>query len=706
MKRYLYVHQILKLMINKKGTHWLLSLFIIFSGNIYAQVPNDECDFAHYINSVDDYCSEIDEFSNIGALADISITNPCFLNFTGSVWFSFVPKEPAVIIRVNPSSLSQPEIGVYSGNCSNLNLVGCTSSGGGNGVVQLTITDLVIGQVYYLSVDGSAVQQGSFQLCIDDFINTRPPESDCAEGVILCDKSPFYVESLVGTGNDNNELGSNDCINTEFASVWYKWTCDQSGTLEFTLTPNNYVPGLESDDLDFSVYRLDNGIEDCNNKSLVRCMASGANGTNNITDPFNTWQECNGPTGLLSSDTDLSEQPGCQAGNNNFARALDMLSGESYALIVNNFSQSGLGFSIEFGGTGTFLGPQADFAIDALDSFECDKTINFTNLSDSQTDPILSYQWNFGDGATPVFSDQEGPHDVIYDSFGEKTVALTIESTRGCSVTKIRDIDIAACCADTSSLSADAEAFDLICFDIPEGYIIAAGISGSPAYSYSIDVPNYQPNPIFNNLDIGEYTVTVIDRKGCTANVIVSIMEPEEIIANAGIDSLINFGEGLALDGSYSPFNLNLDVLWSPDDNIDCVNCLDPYVVPLGETTYQLLVTDENGCTDTDEVTIRVNIERPVYAPNIFSPNKDGNNDFFNLFAGPGASRIDHLYIFDRWGNRVYDGQNILLNEYNEGWDGIYKDQPLNPGVFTWLAKVRFIDDVVFSYSGDITIIR
>ena len=68
--------------------------------------------------------------------------------------------------------------------------------------------------------------------------------------------------------------------------------------------------------------------------------------------------------------------------------------------------------------------------------------------------------------------------------------------------------------------------------------------------------------------------------------------------------------------------------------------------------------------------------------------------------------KIDHLYIFDRWGNRVYDGQNILLNEYNEGWDGIYKDQPVNPGVFTWLAKVRFIDDEVFSYSGDITIIR
>lgn len=681
-----------------------LLVFVLFAG--ISQVGNDECDFSQFISSVDDYCSEIGEFSNVGAMNDPIITNPCFLNFTGAVWFSFVPQEPAIIIRVNPTSLSQPDIGVYSGNCSNLNIVGCTSSGGGIGVVQLTVTDLVIGQVYYLSVDGSANQQGDFQLCIDDFVDTKPPESDCIDGVILCDKSPFYVESLVGTGNNNNELSSNDCINEEFASVWYKWTCDEPGTLEFTLTPNNYVPGLESDDLDFSVYRLDNGIADCTNKSLVRCMASGANGTNNVTDPFNTWQECNGPTGLIDTDPDLAEQPGCQSGNNNFARPLDMQSGESYALIVNNFSQSGLGFSIEFGGTGTFLGPQVDFDISAIEAFECDKTINFTNLSNSQTDPILSYAWNFGNGATPVFSDEEGPHDVIYDSFGPKTVALTIESTRGCNVTKILNLDVAACCADTSTLVAEAEAFDLICFDIPEGYILANGISGSPAYSYSINSQPFQPNPRFNNLDVGVYEVIVIDRKGCRDTTEVIIAEPEEIIADAGLDSLINFGEGLNLNGSYVPINLDLDVLWSPDDSIDCVTCLDPYVVPLGETTYELLVTDENGCTDTDEVTIRVNIERPVYAPNIFSPNSDGSNDFFNLFAGPGASKIDHLYIFDRWGNRVYNGQNLMLNEYTIGWDGIYKGKPVNPGVFTWLAEVRFIDDEVFSYSGDITVIR
>ena len=62
-----------------------------------------------------------------------------------------------------------------------------------------------------------------------------------------------------------------------------------------------------------------------------------------------------------------------------------MVAGESYALVINNFSRSGLGFHIEFGGTGTFLGPQPDFDLTAVQAFECDKTIIFNNLSFSET---------------------------------------------------------------------------------------------------------------------------------------------------------------------------------------------------------------------------------------------------------------------------------------------------------------------------------
>ena len=134
-------------------------------------------------------------------------------------------------------------------------------------------------------------------------------------------------------------------------------------------------------------------------------MAAGANTlANGGVAPLSQWVNCNGLTGLSLTDTDIQEPAGCSlAGQNNFVRALDMEAGKSYVLIVNNFSRSGLGFSIEFGGSGTFLGPKVDYEAIAQEKFECDKEITFNNLSSSETDPITSYFWNFGDGATPVF---------------------------------------------------------------------------------------------------------------------------------------------------------------------------------------------------------------------------------------------------------------------------------------------------------------
>ena len=93
---------------------------------------------------------------------------------------------------------------------------------------------------------------------------------------------------------------------------------------------------------------------------------------------------------MAEGDPDVTEPAGCQlASQNSFVDALDMVAGRSYALLVNNFSQSGLGFSIEWGGTGTFQGPEPGFDITAVQAFECDKTIIFDNQSNAPTDSIV-----------------------------------------------------------------------------------------------------------------------------------------------------------------------------------------------------------------------------------------------------------------------------------------------------------------------------
>lgn len=690
----------------------LIMIILIVSGmGVSAQVLNDDCQFATFIPDVDGYCSGAAEYSNVGATADPTVTNVCFLDFSNGVWFSFIPKEPAINVKVfgfgiGANTMQFPQMALFSG-CGDY--VTC-SPGKSQGTDEFVVSNLTIGQIYYLMIESAPDVEGTFQLCIDDFTASPSPESDCDEAVVLCSKDPFSVESLNSQGSDPNEADGS-CIGGELASSWYVWECDESGTLTMVLTPSNQGIELIVDDLDFVIFELPGGVSDCNNRIELLCMGSGANTTNGQIDPVSTWQICNGPTGLAEGETDTQEFGGCQDGSNNFIAPLDMVSGTTYGILINNFANNGLGFSIEFGGTGTFVGPEADFEIDALQEFECDKTIRFNDLSDPGVDPIVNYTWNFGAGASPTSASGAGPFDVVYSSFGDKVAALTLESQRGCLVTEVVEFFVEPCCQDINTLDVIGEPTDVVCFGDNDGQILSQGFLGNPDYQYSLDGINYQPNPRFLDLPAGDYNLFIVDQKGCMDTTIVPIMQPTQTIADAGPDMTVDLGETGFIDASVSS-DFNFDFFWSPLDSfVDCTVCLDPEVFPPGTTTYTLTVTDENGCTSTDEMQFLVNIVRPVYWPNIFSADDNRINDYFNIFGGPAVDGIERLQIFDRWGNMMYDGAP-QLNDRQDGWDGYFNNKPVNPGVYVWLAQVRFIDSdeqgnkVVLPYSGDVTVLR
>jgi gliding motility-associated-like protein len=682
----------------------ILSVLLFISTGLSGQ--NDECATAYYINNVEDFCSEIGDFSNAGATPSAEDRPFCWPDLNHDVWFAFAPTKPGVFIQLTGltgegvGTLQLPSVAVYDKPCSQIGIddhIACASDLLNENVVELNLTNLIIGQVYYIRVDARNGNTGTFRLCIDVFNPVKVPESDCDKAVVLCDKSPFIVENLTSVGDDPNEVAGS-CIQEEFASVWYKWTCQDPGTLTFVLRPTS-----SSDDLDFALYRLPNGLNDCDNKELIRCMASGE--TIGESQSYNA--PCTGATGLSLSSDDVREDPGCNDGSDNFLAAVNMQAGESFALIVNNFSQSGSGFEMTFGGTGTFQGPEPDIIAEAVDAFECDKTIIFTDNSVSTTDPIISYLWNFGAGADRSSASTQGPHDIVYESFGPKTVALTVESSRGCLVTEILDIYIEACCQDTSTLYVEADKVDLVCHGIPEGIIIAEGHSGAPQYGFSLDAVSYQPSPYFYDLDAGDYTLYIQDIKGCENQVDVTLTEPPPIFAFAGPDTVVDLGYSIFLDGDYLS-NGPVSFEWKDvasgiiGDNTGQRAEVRPY-----ESTYfEFSIIDEFGCIDRDSVYVRVNVERPVYAPNVFTANNDGRNDIFSIFAGPAAEIIEELSVFDRWGELIYRGENLPLNERSIGWDGTFRGVTVNPGVYVWMARIRFIDGASIHYSGDITLLR
>ena len=112
------------------------------------------------------------------------------------------------------------------------------------------------------------------------------------------------------------------------------------------------------------------------------------------------------------------------------------------------------------------------------------------------------------------------------------------------------------------------------------------------------------------------------------------------------------------------------DHSWSSTFGMECIGCLNTTILPTETFTYEITVTDANGCTASDEITITVDDTRQVFIPNAFSPDGDGFNDYFFVNAGIDVEIIQSLKIFDRWGSLVFSNNNLLPNDFESGWNG------------------------------------
>lgn len=83
----------------------------------------------------------------------------------------------------------------------------------------------------------------------------------------------------------------------------------------------------------------------------------------------------------------------------------------------------------------------------------------------------------------------------------------------------------------------------------------------------------------------------------------------------------------------------------------------------VGTDSFTYRIEDENGMTSEATVTVTV-IPRPLRIPNVFTPNNDGQNDYFEIQGLEGVDRVE-LTVINRWGNEVYRSR-----EYRNDWNG------------------------------------
>ncbi len=129
-----------------------------------------------------------------------------------------------------------------------------------------------------------------------------------------------------------------------------------------------------------------------------------------------------------------------------------------------------------------------------------------------------------------------------------------------------------------------------------------------------------------------------------------------------------------------------------------------PTLVATKQGKYKLIFTDKNGCVAADSTWLFVDDYR-MFVPNAFTPNGDGRNDTFApIISGDLGGKKIEMYIYNRWGELVYEFTDIGQGKNKGGtpWDGTYKGKPAKVGVYIWL----FVVDGKSRKNGTITLIR
>ncbi len=345
-------------------------------------------------------------------------------------------------------------------------------------------------------------------------------------------------------------------------------------------------------------------------------------------------------------------------------------------------------------------GARAKFGLD--DSLFCDfGTVNF---SDSSTfnDPIVSYNWSFGDGGTSI---QQNPvHNYLAP--GNYTVRLILQTQVGCRDTLTKPVLVKVVQSPLTLIAGDS----VICVNkslLHSGVFIQPDTS---AVSWQWNFPNgnssTQQNPAAQVYTVpGTFTVQSVatNSTGCADTTRQTIYVNPIPVVNMPGQLTVQNGFPVTIPATYSPNTISW--VWSPADGLSCANCPTPDAGPRFNTFYQVYFTDDNGCSNIGAINVTVICKNAnLFVPNTFSPNGDGSNDVFYP-RGKGLERVRMLRIFNRWGEVVFEKRDFGVNDASAGWNGTFKGKKPMADVYVYQVEVFCDNGDIIRLNGNIALI-
>jgi hypothetical protein len=209
---------------------------------------------------------------------------------------------------------------------------------------------------------------------------------------------------------------------------------------------------------------------------------------------------------------------------------------------------------------------------------------------------------------------------------GEDTAIVTQDITNP----TVTVDDVSVCSGGTATLTADTTGSP--CTVTGYQWYEGTSSSGTPITGAT--------NQTYQTTVAGDYTCKVTCDNGCTAEDYGTVTVYPGPTADAGPDRTINFGGSVGIGGSPTaiggtpPYTYS----WTPTTGLNNPTIANPIASPTSTTIYTVLVTDNNGCTDTDSMTVTVQTLPPP-CPDVYGLGGPGCS--FNIDMLGKITRVD-----------------------------------------------------------------
>ena len=189
----------------------------------------------------------------------------------------------------------------------------------------------------------------------------------------------------------------------------------------------------------------------------------------------------------------------------------------------------------------------------------------------------------------------------------------------------------------------------------------------------------------------GTYALTISNACG-EASSAIQVDYVQELSLELGRDTFFCPGDAILLDATHPAA---VSYLWQDGST-------QPTLAVSSAETYA--VTISSPCESLQDALLVQECEScNIYVPNVFSPNDDGFNDYFQAYSDCAFDNYQ-LQIFDRWGNLIFE-----TNDPQEAWNGKFGGNSLNNGLFVWVLRLQVVENNrprQIEQSGDVLLLR